>query len=132
MRIILVLMMAILAACQSAFDPKEVADGGPCTYKETPFTFTVIEVKKMPPQNKSDTLEQYNVLAVLNADASGGGISGNRAGDTLYYFRDRGKYATKAYITGRNVKPGRVFTGVEQHIKTGSCNPHIIANYWED
>lgn len=132
MRTILMLIMTALAACQSLPDPEEIRSGGPCTYNEFPFTFTVVEVKKMPPQSKTDTVEHFDILAVMNADSSGASYTGSRAGDTLYYHGNRGKYATKEYIINRNVKPGRVFTGIKQEIKTGSCNPNVTIYYWED
>jgi hypothetical protein len=106
--LIFLVVMALSISCTIRH-----ADGGPCSYEETPFETVVMRVS--PDKSHPE--------------------------DSMYYVRVRpfgGPYRDSmllndmldgkiniSYIRGHDIKPGKVIKGTMFTIKKGTCNPLI-------
>lgn len=129
-KIVLFILSSVLAfSCRN----NEIPAGGPCSYKETPFTFSVINVYDSYDSAQADSRKYFQVVGVIDPAYREAlrEIPCFRK-DTIYYSEDWGSYAEEDYIEKKNVHPGRQFKGKVMEIEDGNCDPCMVIYYWED
>lgn len=101
-------LLFLLAACNNQ---EESPAGGPCTYQHTVLPAKLIQLIS------SDSLNYDAAFSISRSS----GIT-----DTVYYQQLHHRLLSTEEIKKDSLQVGQVYQYLEQHIVTGSCNPHVV------
>lgn len=104
------LVFFLLSGCRYC-TPKQIPDGGPCSYKTDIYPATVIDVYE------TDT-NMFDVLMTINTPNTNGN-------DTIFYSSAYGRHMDSTEIKNLDVKIGSAFKYEIKQIESGSCSPYL-------